>query len=96
MTILKLKPGQLEARFITMSRGGPHTSTRLEHKALYRVDEAWGGGAILHKCEPRSTKLKTLPCSEEVFKLFRKHKKFGKETIQEGIERLINEAENVR
>ncbi len=91
-----LKPGQVQADFITTGQSGIHTGTHLENGAAYRVDQAWGGGAILKKLEGSDKRLPKLPCSHEVYELFRKHKKQGNESNSEGIERVIREARSVR
>ena len=93
---LVLKPGQIEAKYITTGQSGLHTGTCLEQGAAYRADQSWGGGAILKKLEKSDARLPTITCTQEIFDLFRKHKKRGDESISQGIERLIREAPSVR
>lgn len=92
----QLKPSQIEAKYVSTGQSGLHTATRLEEGAAYRASESWGGGAILKKLEGSADRLPTVTCSQEVFDLFRKHKKRGDESISQGIERLIREAPSVR
>ncbi len=66
--------------------------TWLEQGAAYRADETCGGGAILKKLPGRDNRLPTVTCSQEIFDLFRHHKKYGRESISAGIERLIRGA----
>jgi hypothetical protein len=91
-----LKPGQVLATHITTGQSGIHSGTALEHGAAYRVDEAWGGGAILKKLVGSETRQSKLPVSDEDLELFATKKKFGRESYAEGIARIIREARDVR
>jgi hypothetical protein len=91
-----LKPGQVEAKFITTGQSGIHTGTHLQHGAAYRVDEAWGGGAILKKLLGSETRQSKVALSDEDFELLRTEKKFGHESMVEAMSRIIREARKVR
>lgn len=91
-----LKPGQVLATHISAGQSGIYSGTHLEHGAAYRVDEAWGGGAILKKLEGSDNRQSKLPVSDEDLELFAAKKKFGRESYAEAISRIIREARDVR
>ena len=92
------EPGPVLARFVNETYRGALSVSLLERGATYRTEDTWGTGSILKKLPDSGERLPTITitCSHEIFELLRLHKKHGKESIGEAVERLIRAAPDVR